>query len=309
MSIQAITSTINYASETLVSVVTLVTSFHWSALIAQIAIISGVSIVAFCLILIVSSSSTLFTLLLLRWLYLPKAEIVRDPIYFDYSKSSPSARIYLLYPNKQWLYSEISCKNMNVHNCKKHKNNEALYLKRGTRYDFFVDFVIPKSVRNYRIAVSTLYAQVFNIHGEQVATSVRSLVRKRFFCPFIPYRLMNILYVVKVIPYKSQLTLWMESIASFPFRFVGIAQSSETVQVRLNLMDDFIEVKPASDFLLISLVAPGQADRAERDGGNRTEQSLVKTPLIVPGNILLVEKASLSVHPKLSGLSYVYMHT
>ena len=170
---QAITSTIIYVAET----ISAVTTFNWSAVIAQIVIISGVSIVAFGLIICASSSISLVILLILRWLYLPKAEIVKDPVFFDYSLSNPSAKIHLLYPNKQWLYSEISCKsNVNDHNCKKYKNNEVLYLKRGTRYDFFADFVIPKSVRNYKIAVSTLYAQIFNINGELVATSVRSLV-------------------------------------------------------------------------------------------------------------------------------------
>ena len=172
MSIQAFTVIIKYVSE----VFSLFAAFDWSTLIAHVAIITGVSIVAFFLILIASSSSSIVTLLILRWLYLPKAEIVKDPIYFDYSQSNPSAKIHLLYPNKQWVYSEMSCKNMNDHNCKKYKNSEVLYLKRGTRYDFFADFVIPKSIRNYRIAVSTLYAHVFNIHGEIVATSVRSLV-------------------------------------------------------------------------------------------------------------------------------------
>lgn len=171
--IQVLASIIKFVS----NVFSLFTAFDWSALVAQVAIITGVSIVAFYLILIASSSSSIVTLLLLRWLYLPKAEIVKDHVYFDYSQTNPTARIHLLYPNKQWVYSEISCKNLHDHNCKKYKNNEVLYLKRGTRYDFFVDFVIPKSIRNYRIAVSTLYAQICNIHGEIVASSVRSLVR------------------------------------------------------------------------------------------------------------------------------------
>lgn len=109
---------------------------------------------------------------------------------------------------------------------------------------------------------------------------------------------MNKTFYVQVIPYKSQLTLWMESIASFPFRFVGVVQPSETVHVRLSLMDDFIEVKPSSDFVLMSLVAPGHTG-----GGESTGLSPAKTRMGDPNKILLVEKASLSVHPKLSGLS------
>ena len=94
----------------------------------------------------------------------------------------------------------------------------------------------------------------------------------------------------------------MESITSFPFRFVGLLQPSETVHVRLNLMDDFIEVRPASDFLLMSLVAPGHnAGRGDRQG--HIPLPPAETRLNDPSEILLVEKASLSVHPKLSGLS------
>ena len=94
----------------------------------------------------------------------------------------------------------------------------------------------------------------------------------------------------------------MESISSFPFRFVGLLQPSETVHVRLSLMDDFIEVKPASDFLLMSLVAPGHnTDRGDRQGHSPLPPA--ETRMNDPSEILLVEKASLSVHPKLSGLS------
>lgn len=67
-------------------------------------------------------------------------------------------------------------------------------------------------------------------------------------------------------------------------------------------MDDFIEVKPASDFLLMSLVAPGHnTDRG--DGKGYTPLPQAETRMNDPSEILLVEKASLSVHPKLSGLS------
>ena len=158
------------------SVIDRIVAVDWATIIGRIAVFTIVFVVGFAVVFSTASLFSLLISLLLRWRLVPKAEISQDSIYFDYALDDPEAFIYLLYPHKQWEYTKFACIKSRNHNCQVYKDTETLYLRNGIRYDFYADFYIPASARNYRIAVSSIRTQIFNIHGELIATSSRPLV-------------------------------------------------------------------------------------------------------------------------------------
>ena len=153
---------------------------------------------------------------------MPKNVLLREPLYFDYSIEKPEAKITLLAAEKQWEYTNEK-RNENL---ERYKNKER-FLKHGVSYVISIEMTLPKSNRNKELAKFMLNTRAIDISGSNVASSSRPII----------------------VPYQSRITKLLEGIVFWPLREIGLMKSSETIRVREELMNNYMEnVEPTDKF-------------------------------------------------------------
>ena len=91
--------------------------------------------------------------------------------------------------------------------------------------------LFSKSSRNKELAKFMLHTRAIDAKGSNVASSSRPII----------------------IPYQSRITRLLEGIVFWPLREIGLVQSSETIQVREELMNNYLENVEPTDKLEFSL--------------------------------------------------------
>ena len=146
--------------------------------------------------------------------------LLREPIFFDYSQEKPSAKITLSAAEKQWEYTDEK-RNHNTH-----KNRER-FLRNGVSYVISMDVVLAKSSKNRELGKFMLDTRAIDSSGTSVASSSRPII----------------------VPYQSKITKTLEGFVFWPFREMGLMKSSESIQVREELMNNYLEnYKPTDKF-------------------------------------------------------------
>ena len=158
--------------------------------------------------------SSVFFYLSFHSFYIPTNTILREPLYFDFSKESPVAKITLLSAEKQWEYSSERMRSALAS-----VDPSKRFLNKGSSYIISVEMVLAKSSRNKDISKFMLNMRAMDKRNEQVAVSSR---------PF-------------VVPYQSRISKTLEGVILWPLRMVGLSRRSETVMVREELMNNYKE--------------------------------------------------------------------
>jgi len=154
-----------------------ISTINWIFVSSQLAILICLSTFILSIILSFSGISTFIIIYYLNYFYVPKSPIIKTPLYIDFSSEEPTGIMHLVEPNKQWKYTEVSCRSHKTHNCKLFKKTDSLYMKHGIKYDIIIDFELSKSNRNFNIGAITVKSDVVNLLGEVIASSSRPLVR------------------------------------------------------------------------------------------------------------------------------------
>lgn len=189
----------------------------------------------------------------INFTFVPKA-LISEPLYFDFSRSPPVARISLLSREKQWHYmSDCLPIDPQIHGATKRSDNFTLlnldedekdrpksfesdmiqecsgkdrkkFLRGGFRYSIDVMFGIASSPKNIQLGKFMVHAKVFDSAGSVVATSSRPVV----------------------MPHQSYVTLFLDALVKFPLRAVGVLKTAEVSNVLISVMNDFREPYEAS---------------------------------------------------------------
>jgi Putative adipose-regulatory protein (Seipin) len=180
--------------------------------------------------------------------FVPKA-LISEPLYFDFSRSPPVARISLLSREKQWHYTS-DCLHIDplIHENTRRRDNYSLldldddgkdrpqnfggdaiqecsgkdrkkFLRGGFRYSIDVMFGIASSPKNIRLGKFMVHAKVVDSAGSVVATSSRPVV----------------------MPHQSYVTLFLDALVKFPLRAIGVLKTAEVSDVLISVMNDFRE--------------------------------------------------------------------
>lgn len=170
---------------------------------------------------------------LLNTTLLPQA-LMSEPLYFDFSKSPPMARLSMLSKEKQWDYTACLAatrkhsrggdNTTNPYKDKIHDTDEInkikdmimnaarvdpmcsgrgkkRFLRAGFRYSIDVVFGLASSPKNLLMGKFMVYAKVVDSAGDSVATSSRPVV----------------------VPYQSHVTLVLDALVKYPLRAIGEA--------------------------------------------------------------------------------------
>jgi hypothetical protein len=98
------------------------------------------------------------------------------------------------------------------------------FLRSDFAYSLDVAFTLSKSQRNFELGKFMASIQLVDNTGDVVAKSSRPVV----------------------MPYQSPVTLFMDSVAKFPCRVVGLCAPSEVVTVHVPMMTEYREPKATS---------------------------------------------------------------
>lgn len=167
--------------------------------------------------LVFLSSSSIVLYVTFRSMYLPQNAIFKEPIYFDFTKSEPTAKITLFTEEKQWEYVDRRAKSTSASSM--HYKRNRRFLLPYTTYIISLELALAKSQRNRGISKFMLEMKTVSINNTELAFSSRPVV----------------------IPYQSTVSKVLECLIFFPFRLFGIFRSSETVNVKVNMMNNYVE--------------------------------------------------------------------
>ena len=184
----------------------------------------------------------------INFTFVPKA-LISEPLYFDFSRSPPLARVSLLSREKQWHYtSDCWPIDPQMHRTMKRNNNFSIvdvdndvkdspkilerdvihecsgkdrkkFLRGGFRYSIDVMFGIASSPKNIQMGKFMVHTKVIDSSGSVVATSSRPVV----------------------IPHQSYVTLFLDALVKFPLRAIGVLKAAEVSDVLVSVMNDFRE--------------------------------------------------------------------
>ena len=180
---------------------------------------------------------------------LPQA-LMSEPLYFDFSQSTPIAKLNILSRERQWYYTgdyasarkrqgtdstpivsppindETLTHRMNtIRNRVKFatvteiQQGKKQFLRAGFRYSIDVIFGLARSPKNLLLGKFMVFAKVINSEGNTVATSTRPVV----------------------IPYQSYITLFLDAVVKYPLRSLGLLRISEVNDVHIPIMNEFRE--------------------------------------------------------------------
>jgi hypothetical protein len=165
---------------------------------------------------------------------LPKHGIFKQPVYFDFNETNPMANISLSALEKQWSYQHPSIVEY------RKLNKETRFLMEGLSYQIEIDFLLPKSKRNFELSKFMLYLYSYSKSGELIAKSSRPVI----------------------IPYQSDISKYVEDLLELPFVLFGKTFSqfgafffslSSGFHVRLVVMNSYVEPRVATDRLDVVL--------------------------------------------------------
>ena len=121
-------------------------------------------------IVILISSSTFFYLSFQSY-YVPKNTLMKENLFFDFSKDHPTAKIKLMSLEKQWEYS-----NENLKRSQTGYNRGQRFLNPGVSYVISVDMILSKSSRNKYLSKFMLYMRSIDRNDTEIAHSSRPFV-------------------------------------------------------------------------------------------------------------------------------------
>jgi hypothetical protein len=150
-------------------------------------------------------------------MYLPQNAIYKEPIYFDFTKPEPTAKITLFAEEKQWEYIDRRAKSTSA--SAMHNKRNRRFLLPYTTYIISLELALAKSQRNRGISKFMLEMKTVSVNNTALASSSRPVV----------------------IPYQSTVSKVLEGLIFFPFRLFGIFRSSDTVIVKVNMMNNYVE--------------------------------------------------------------------
>lgn len=213
--------------------------FWYLVLFISTLIMPVVKAMALVLVIILISMSASYFM----YLSLSPKSLLREKVYFDFSRSSPSARVSLVAREKQWYYLKNDAAVNDNNNAVKNNNdiadnsgmgngafNSHRFLKSDSKYTIDAAFVLAKCPRNFDIGKFMVHTTVVDTSGDAIAKSSRPVA----------------------VPYQSTTSVLLDSLLMFPFRFVGLSTSAEMVTVDVNIMNEFTEPTvtiPATEYL------------------------------------------------------------
>lgn len=170
--------------------------------------------------LVILLFSSIFFYLSFQSFYIPKNVLFREPIYFDFSKDIPTAKITLASEEKQWEYS-------GSHEYEAKSKRRYRFMKSGISYVVSMEMQLSRSNRNKVLSKFMVTAKASDIMGAEIAVSTRPII----------------------IPYRSTVSRVLEDALFWPFRLVGVFRHGEANYVREDLMNNYKErVEPTDRF-------------------------------------------------------------
>jgi hypothetical protein len=149
--------------------------------------------------------------------------LIREPVYFDFSKDYPETRVTLGSAEKQWSY----LKHMNPNEDEVIPSMQN-FLRTGSRYTFLLEFHLSKSDRNRNLAKFMVHVTSFDATAEAVSVSSRPVV----------------------LPWEHPTVTLLSSLCRWPLHILGVESNVvKTVEV----MNDYREPSPPTDFVELRL--------------------------------------------------------
>eukprot|EP01041_Mallomonas_annulata_P004714 gene4714-9357_t len=148
-----------------------------------------------------------------------RPSVLTEKIFFDFAKEKPLARIHLLYPERQWVYSDSDNDNASSHSMAKAKKGvqRRYYFHSDIKYNFIATFLLSKSPRNAALGKVMVSLLVKDKRGGDLARSTRPVV----------------------LPYQSTAVVLLDVFLHWPLYTFGIRR--EAVSCRVDLMSNFVE--------------------------------------------------------------------
>lgn len=183
------------------------------------------------------TSVALYTLL---YFYLMPRALVKEPIYFDYSTSPPTATLNLFSAHKQWEYVSGGLKAGTTleDSSSPGSGSSSQFLRSDFVYSLDVGFTMAKSQRNFDLGKFMSTVSLIDGTGDLIAKSSRPVV----------------------MPYQSSVTLFLDSVIKFPCRIVGICSLNEDVIVHVPMMTEYREPKTSSTESIELTLSSDKAD-------------------------------------------------
>ena len=193
-----------------------------------------------CVILTISLILSTLTYSFIRHQLVPSV-LIREPVYFNFEQSKPSARINLLSDRKQWSTNGNGLSDTPTQVDQDAKSITVLprFLKSESAYYLYSTMHTTKSSRNREIGKFMLHCSLIDGTGGVVASSSRPVA----------------------MPYKSTLYTFLEDLVNFPFMYVG-AIGGDSSSIHVPLINNFIEpryTKPPTEYVEL-LLSTNQAD-------------------------------------------------
>lgn len=183
------------------------------------------------------ASVALYTLL---YFYLIPRALVKEPIYFDYSSSPPTATLNLFSAHKQWEYVSggLNAGTTLEDSSSPGSGSSSQFLRSDFVYSLDVGFTMAKSQRNFDLGKFMSTVSLIDGTGDLIAKSSRPVV----------------------MPYQSSVTLFLDSVIKFPCRIVGICSLNEDVIVHVPMMTEYREPKTSSTESIELTLSSDKAD-------------------------------------------------
>lgn len=172
----------------------------------------------------------------LLYLYLMPRALVKEPIYFDYGSSPPTATLNLYSAHKQWEYVSGGLNAGTATDDTTAASSQ--FLRSDFAYSVDIGFTLAKSRRNYEIGKFMATVSLVDNTGDLIAKSSRPVV----------------------MPYQSSVTLFLDSISKYPCRIIGICDQNEVVSVHVPMMTEYREPKTHATESLDLTLSSDKAD-------------------------------------------------
>lgn len=172
---------------------------------------------AFTSFVILSLSVTIYALIYSK--YVPRP-LTREKVFFDFDLPKPSAHISLLRPTgRQWAYvnAQLPLPTDVDRSVKPWLSNR--FLQADMAYNIDITVQLARSIRNLDLGKVTLKMDIVDATQATIAHSTRPIV----------------------MPFQSSLYVHLESLLTFPGRFLGLAPPQESMSLRIQMTDNFIE--------------------------------------------------------------------
>jgi hypothetical protein len=143
---------------------------------------------------------------------------IRHRLYFNFDDFPPIAKFNFIVPENQWT----------THIQYAWRSSLTSLLKTGIEYKVEMQFWLSKSIQNLEMGKFMCHLTIKDVFGNDVGDSSRPIV----------------------IPYQSTITRVLYSLLEFPFRLLGLLSVSESIQVNVEFMNNFI---PTSQLPIESL--------------------------------------------------------